>query len=138
MQDRKFLSHLILSAMLILGSGQAFSQADSYPARTITMIVPTAPGGTTDISARMLATPLGAALGQTIVVENKGGGNGNIAASQVKSSSRWLYDHDAIFWVSRNYPACVKAAAMGAKRFSGSCERDLSPPNYCDPGGSTL
>jgi tripartite-type tricarboxylate transporter receptor subunit TctC len=84
MQDRKFLSHLILSAMLILGSGQAFSQADSYPARTITMIVPTAPGGTTDISARMLATPLGAALGQTIVVENKGGGNGNIAASQVK------------------------------------------------------
>ena len=84
MQDRKFLSHLILSAMLILGAGQAFSQVDSYPARTITMIVPTAPGGTTDISARMLATPLGAALGQTIVVENKGGGNGNIAASQVK------------------------------------------------------
>ena len=66
--------------MLILGAGQAFSQVDSYPARTITMIVPTAPGGTTDISARMLATPLGAALGQTIVVENKGGGNGNIAA----------------------------------------------------------
>ena len=84
MQDRKFLSHLILSAILILGAGQAFSQGDSYPARTITMIVPTAPGGTTDISARMLATPLGAALGQTIVVENKGGGNGNIAASQVK------------------------------------------------------
>lgn len=84
MQDRKLLSYLILAAMLILGAGQAFSQVDSYPARTITMIVPTAPGGTTDISARMLATPLGAALGQTIVVENKGGGNGNIAASQVK------------------------------------------------------
>ena len=84
MQDRKLLPYLILAAMLILGAGQAFSQVDSYPARTITMIVPTAPGGTTDISARMLATPLGAALGQTIVVENKGGGNGNIAASQVK------------------------------------------------------
>lgn len=84
MQDRKLLSYLILAAMLILGAGQVFSQVDSYPARTITMIVPTAPGGTTDISARMLATPLGAALGQTIVVENKGGGNGNIAASQVK------------------------------------------------------
>ena len=84
MQDRKLLPYLILAAMLILGAGQAFSQVYSYPARTITMIVPTAPGGTTDISARMLATPLGAALGQTIVVENKGGGNGNIAASQVK------------------------------------------------------
>ena len=84
MQDRKLLPYLIIAAMLILGAGQAFSQVDSYPARTITMIVPTAPGGTTDISARMLATPLGAALGQTIVVENKGGGNGNIAASQVK------------------------------------------------------
>lgn len=68
----------------LVGANIVSAQTDAYPVRPITMIVPTAPGGTTDISARMLATPLGSALGQTIVVENKGGGNGNIAAAQVK------------------------------------------------------
>ena len=56
----------------------------NYPAKTVTMVVPTAAGGTTDLSARMLALPLGPALGQSVIVDNKGGGNGNIAASAVK------------------------------------------------------
>ena len=84
MQISKSLRHFLICASLALGWMHAYAQADNYPVRTITMIVPTAPGGTTDISARMLATPLGAALGQTIVVDNKGGGNGNIAAAIVK------------------------------------------------------
>ncbi|WP_295528476.1 tripartite tricarboxylate transporter substrate binding protein [uncultured Pseudacidovorax sp.] len=56
----------------------------SYPSRPISLVVPTATGGTTDLSARMLAQPLGLALGQSLVVENKGGGNGAIAAGFVK------------------------------------------------------
>jgi len=56
----------------------------AYPAKPVTMVVPTAAGGTTDLSARMLAQALGPVLGQSVVVDNKGGGNGNIAAAIVK------------------------------------------------------
>ena len=56
----------------------------AFPSKPITLVVPTAAGGTTDLSARMLAQALSPVLGQSIVVDNKGGGNGNIAANQVK------------------------------------------------------
>lgn len=55
-----------------------------YPSKPVTLIVPTAPGGTTDLAARMLADPLVKALGQTIVVDNRGGASGAIAAVAVK------------------------------------------------------
>ena len=56
----------------------------AYPAKPITLIVSSAAGGTTDISARLLAQPLGVALGQSIVVDNRAGANGVIAAVAVK------------------------------------------------------
>jgi tripartite-type tricarboxylate transporter receptor subunit TctC len=57
---------------------------DAYPNKPITLVVPTATGGTTDLSARMLAQALGPVLNQSMVVDNKGGANGAIAASIVK------------------------------------------------------
>ena len=57
---------------------------DSYPSRAITFVVPAAAGGTTDLSGRMVAQALGPVIGQNVVVENKAGGNGNVAASQIK------------------------------------------------------
>ena len=80
---RKQFTTLALAALATGFLGSATAQS-AYPGKTVTMVVPTAAGGTTDLSARMLAQALGPVLGQTVVVDNKGGGNGNIAASIVK------------------------------------------------------
>lgn len=76
-------SSLALVIGLAFFSQGVLAQAP-YPSKPVTLIVPTAPGGTTDLAARMLADPLGKALGQTIVVDNRGGASGAIAAVAVK------------------------------------------------------
>ncbi|MCH3868455.1 hypothetical protein LZB38_08995, partial [Campylobacter jejuni] len=59
-------------ALGLAAAGAAHAQAD-FPNRPVTLIVSAAPGGTTDIAARLIAQPLGVALGQSVVVENKPG-----------------------------------------------------------------
>ena len=80
---RKQFHTLALGALATALCTGAWAQG-SYPTKAVTMVVPTATGGTTDLSARMLAQALAPVLGQSVVVDNKGGGNGNIAASIVK------------------------------------------------------
>ena len=81
--NRKQFTTLAIAALAI-GLGSAACAQGAYPTKTVTMVVPTAAGGTTDLSARMVAQALAPVLGQSVVVDNKGGGNGNIAASIVK------------------------------------------------------
>jgi len=61
-------------------------QAQGYPAKPIRLVAPFAPGGTSEIVARSIAQELTTQLGQSVYVENKGGGAGTIAMMDVKSS----------------------------------------------------
>jgi len=71
---------------MLLAAGAAHAQDGNYPNRPITLVVSAAAGGTTDIAARMISEPLSKALGQPVVVDNRPGGNGGIAASVVQRS----------------------------------------------------
>jgi len=70
---------------LLAAAGTALAQG--YPNKVIKLQVPFAPGGTTDIIARVIAEPLGRALGQPVIVENKAGGGGVVGALETVKSA---------------------------------------------------
>ena len=74
----------VLAVSLTLAAGAA---AQSYPSRPITMIVPLASGGSTDVIARIMAEGMRAALGQPIIVENVTGAGGSIGVGRVARSA---------------------------------------------------
>jgi len=72
---------LLLSAAIVAGA-PALAQSD-YPSKPVRIVVPFAAGGTTDITARVIADELTKAMKQSFVVDNKGGAGGNIGAAEV-------------------------------------------------------
>jgi len=77
---RKLRSAVLLIAVL---AGTAASNAQVYPSRPITMVVPYSAGGPTDTIARIMAERMRAPLGQTIIVENVTGAAGTLGVGKV-------------------------------------------------------
>ncbi len=100
---RKFVQAVALAAAFSFGVPGA---AAEYPAKSIRLVVPFPPGGTADVVARILAQPVGQALGQSIIVDNRAGGDGAVAAALVMNSAP---DGYTIFFASNSPMSAVPA-----------------------------
>jgi tripartite-type tricarboxylate transporter receptor subunit TctC len=78
---------LLIGLAMAAFAATATAHAGAWPERPITLIVPFAAGGSTDVAARLLAEKLGAELGQTIIVENRPGAGSNLGAAYVAKSA---------------------------------------------------
>src|SRR3954462_15884001 len=93
----------VWAALALLGSLFAFAggtdaNAQSYPSRSLTLVVPFPPGGSTDAAARIMAERMRASLGQPIVIENVGGAGGSIGVGRVARSASDGYTFDIGQW----------------------------------------
>jgi len=79
---RSVLSGIAAAAVMAASSGEAAAQG-AYPNHAVRMVVGFPAGGVTDVAARIVAQPMGDRLGQPLVIDNKPGAAGNIAADQV-------------------------------------------------------
>ena len=86
----------LLALAIFAGIGAA--QAQTYPSRPITLVVPFPPGGSTDAAARIMAERMRLPLGQSIVIENVGGAGGSIAVGRVARAAPDGYTFDIGQW----------------------------------------
>jgi tripartite-type tricarboxylate transporter receptor subunit TctC len=88
----------LVAALLLIVSCSALAQAQPFPSRPLTLIVPFPPGGSTDSAARIMAERMRETLGQPIVIENVGGAGGSIGVGRLARSVPDGYTFDIGQW----------------------------------------
>jgi tripartite-type tricarboxylate transporter receptor subunit TctC len=121
--DRRTLLRAAGAALAANAAGNAFAQA--FPSRPVTLLVPYAAGGNADLTARLFAEALTKSLGQSCVVDNKGGGGGSIGAMSVLGSRAdghtVLFSAPSVFSVTPHLvkvpytPASIKPVCLVSK-----------------------
>ncbi len=99
----KFVKHLYAALALAAACAipvNAAAQSDKYPSRPVRMLVPFAPGGGTDITARLIAANVTTAFGQQVIVDNRAGGGGTMGAEM---AVRAVADGYTVIMVSGSY-----------------------------------
>jgi tripartite-type tricarboxylate transporter receptor subunit TctC len=92
------MKRLLAVAALAAMAGIAGAQAQSFPSRQITLVVPFPPGGSTDVTARIMAERMRPILGQPVIIENVGGAGGTIAVNRVARAAPDGYTIDIGQW----------------------------------------
>jgi tripartite-type tricarboxylate transporter receptor subunit TctC len=90
---RTFVAAVALAAVTVLGA-----QAQTFPSRPVTLIVPFPPGGSTDTIARIMADKMKSTLGQSVIIENVGGAGGSIAVGRLARAPADGYTIDIGQW----------------------------------------
>ena len=88
----------IIAIVLTAVAGIAGVQAQTYPSRQVTIVVPFPPGGSTDVAARIMAEKMRPLLGQPVIIENVGGAGGSIAVGRVARAAPDGYTIDIGQW----------------------------------------
>lgn len=114
---RAALASLFSTLLAVLAP---FASAQDYPSRPIRLVAPFAPGGGTDINARILAEPLGRALGQTVVVDNRPGASSIIGSDIVSKAAP-----DGYTLLINTISMTINAAVY--KKLPFDTRRDFSP-----------
>jgi tripartite-type tricarboxylate transporter receptor subunit TctC len=89
---------LMVAIAVAAFAGIAGAQAQSFPSRPVTLIVPFPPGGSTDVAARIIAEQMRLLLGQPVIIENVGGAGGSIAVGRVARAAPDGYTIDIGQW----------------------------------------
>src|SRR4030081_3766216 len=92
------MRRLLLALSLVVLASIVGAQAQTYPSRPITLIVPFPPGGSTDAAARIMAERMRVPLGQSVVIENVGGAGGSIGVGRVARAAPDGYTFDIGQW----------------------------------------
>jgi tripartite-type tricarboxylate transporter receptor subunit TctC len=92
------MRNVLVAIALVVFADIASAQAQNYPSRQITLIVPFPPGGSTDVAARIMAEHMRTRLGQPVVIENVGGAGGSIAVGRVARAAPDGYTIDIGQW----------------------------------------
>ena len=120
----------LLKAAALTAAAPAFmmraAQASAYPAGTVSLMVPYPAGGPSDTAARILAGPIGDALGTHVVVENVGGATGTIAAARVLNAKA----DGAIFFQGTQNELIIPPLTNKAVRFQPDAFENLLPISF--------
>jgi len=111
---------LLAPAILVLGAFATPARAAGYPAHPVKLVVPFPPGGPTDLVSRVIARKMSEELGQQVIVDNRPGANGNIAAELVAKSPADGYT------VLYNTSSIALSPAL-YKHLSYDVQRDFAP-----------
>src|SRR5450631_2879619 len=92
------MKKFVVAVALAISASIAGAQAETFPSRPITLVVPFPPGGSTDIAARIMAERMRGPLGQSVIVENVGGAGGSIGVRRVARGTPDGYTIDIGQW----------------------------------------